>query len=149
MEFTTILVLILMISAAAVAVSLPFLVSGKSPRYALAIANTRDRLETRYAIQIIALEELEQDLQLGKTQGEDYQEQHGKLVRAIADTEREIRALAELDAEREIDETLFNDLVAQARPKRKLRKKQCTHCGANVMAKDRFCPTCGQKLTLD
>ncbi len=149
MDFVTILIIILMISAAAAAVSLPFLASGKSPRYALAIANTRDRLETRYAIQIMALEELEQDLQLGKTQGEDYREQHGKLVRAVADTKREIRALTELDAGHEIDELLFTDLVSQTRPKRKLQGKQCTHCGANVRAIDQFCPACGKKLALD
>ncbi len=97
----------------------------------------------------MALEELEQDLQLGKTQGEDYRDQHGKLVRAVADTKREIRALTELDAGHEIDEVLFTDLVAQTRPKRKLQGKQCTHCGANVRAIDQFCPACGKKLALD
>lgn len=116
------------------------------------LADTNDLVTQREAV-LIELRELDFDHSTGKVADDDYQTQRSRLVSKGSEILRNLDQLQITANESSTTEDLdaeIEQLIAARRSAKPLQSSvsnTCPQCHKPIRAADKFCPSCGTKLT--
>ncbi len=112
-----------------------------------------DQLTLQKETLYTAIRDLDFDYHTGKVDDADYADLRQQLEGEAVDT---LRALDQIDPLAVLDDELEREIAALRRPAassaqvvmRPEDEPACRSCGAAIEVDDRFCPACGQSLSL-